>query len=477
MLTAISIYNRLKAMAVIKMTLQNRITTLIIISSVIFISVFTFIQLNNQLNDLTEDNSYRANLSNIIVKNNLESVLKQAPAQELPNYLQSSLNKLQEAGVIKDALIFDKEGKIIAATETKLNGESVRFKELDKWQDLEKLEQDDKWLIPEFDKVNRRLDIYLSLKIEKDQPIAYLAKVSFSLGNIQEAFSGVYKPVILSAIFIILANILFGYLLSKEVIGPIKVLNQVTKIIADGDLSVRTNIHTQDELEELGLTFNYMTEELIKMKERAENANPLTKLPGNIVIHEQVDKRINENLKFVVIYCDLDNFKAFNDKYGIAKGDVAIKLTADIFREAANNKGNSQDFVGHEGGDDFILLTTPEKAQDVADYITKEFDKQVRSLYSQEDLTQGFIIAHARDGTVKQFPIMTISLAGVTNVHRTITSYGEVTNIAAEVKKKAKAIEGSVFVMDKRHDPPSQGPEARNNPPSANPSITPTNPA
>ena len=305
----------------------------------------------------------------------------------------------------------------------------------------------------------------------------YLAKVSFSLGNIQEAFSGVYKPVILSAIFIILANILFGYLLSKEVIGPIKVLNQVTKIIADGDLSVRTNIHTQDELEELGLTFNYMTEELIKMKERAENANPLTKLPGNIVIHEQVDKRINENLKFVVIYCDLDNFKAFNDKYGIAKGDVAIKLTADIFREAANNKGNSQDFVGHEGGDDFILLTTPEKAQDVADYITKEFDKQVRSLYSQEDLTKGFIIAHARDGTVKQFPIMTISLAGVTNVHRTITSYGEVTNIAAEVKKKAKAIEGSVFVMDKRHDPPSQGPEARNNPPSANPSITPTNPA
>lgn len=145
-------------------------------------------------------------------------------------------------------------------------------------------------------------------------------------------------------------------------------------------------IRTHDELEELGSTFNYMTEELIKMKKRAENANPLTKLPGNIVIHEEVEKRIRENKKFMVVYCDLDNFKAFNDKYGIAKGDQAIKLTADIFKEATKTKGDPDDFVGREGGDDFILLTTPEKAQEVADYIIKEFDKRVRNLYSQEDL-------------------------------------------------------------------------------------------
>ena len=154
----------------------------------------------------------------------------------------------------------------------------------------------------------------------------------------------------------------------------------------------------------------------------------------------------------MVIYCDLDNFKAFNDKYGIAKGDDAIKLTAEVFKEASKAKGNPGDFIGHEGGDDFILLTTPEKAQAVADHITSEFDKRVRSLYSEEDLKQGFIIARARDGAIKQFPIMTISLAGVTNAHRDITSYGEVTNIAAEVKKKAKAIEGSVFVIDIRKD-------------------------
>ncbi|MCX5706666.1 MAG: GGDEF domain-containing protein, partial [Candidatus Omnitrophica bacterium] len=189
---------------------------------------------------------------------------------------------------------------------------------------------------------------------------------------------------------------------------------------------------------------------LIKMKERAENANPLTKLPGNIMIHEDIDRRIASNKKFVVIYCDLDNFKAFNDKYGIGQGDVAIKITANIFKEAAKTKGNPDDFVGHEGGDDFIIMTTPEKSQEIANYITGEFDKQVRSLYIPEDLAQGCIIAHARDGSVKKFPIMTISLAGVTNETRQISSYAEVTNIAAEVKKKAKAIEGSVFVLDKR---------------------------
>lgn len=439
-------------MAAIKLTLQNRITTLMIISSVLFISVFTFIQLNNQLNNINRYNSYQANLSSVIVKNNLENILRQAISANLDaaNYIQTNLNALKESDIIKEAAVFDKEGKIIASTQAQAIGENVRYKEIEKFQNLEYLASVNKWFIPEIDKARQRLDLYVALKPGPQEPIAYISKISFSLGNIQEALLQVFKPVMLATLIIILLNILFGYFLSKTVIGPIKILNQMTKIIAAGDLSVRTDIRTQDELQELGATFNYMTEELIKMKERAENANPLTKLPGNIVIHEEIDKRIKENRKFVVIYCDLDNFKTFNDKYGIAKGDEAIKLTAGVFKEASKTQGNPDDFVGHEGGDDFILLTTPEKTQGIADYITKEFDQRVRSLYNEEDLKQGFIIAHARDGAIKQFPIMTISLAGVTNAHRPITSYGEVTNIAAEVKKKAKAIEGSVFVMDKR---------------------------
>jgi diguanylate cyclase (GGDEF)-like protein len=361
-------------------------------------------------------------------------------------------------------VIFNKDGKIAASTEKQLINGDVSYKDLNKLQDLEYISQDNKWFIPVIDNLRHRLDIYLAFKDGQQEPIAYIAKLTFSLGNIQEAFFLVYKPVIITTVIVILLNILFGYLLSKTVIGPIRVLNEVTKIISAGNLSVRTAIHSNDELQELGETFNYMTEELIKMKERAEDANPLTKLPGNIVIREEIETRIVQDLKFVVIYCDLDNFKAFNDKYGIAKGDEAIKLTADIFKEAVKTQGNPGDFMGHEGGDDFILLTTPDKAQGIANFIIQEFDKQIRKLYSQEDLNQNCIIAHSRDGLIKKFPIMTISLSGVGNEHRSITSYGQVTNIAAEVKKKAKSIESSVFVMDQRRDSLASGQEKRESP-------------
>jgi diguanylate cyclase (GGDEF)-like protein len=421
-----------------------------IVSSILFFSAFTFIQLNNQVNMITRFNSYKANLSIIIVKNNLETMLKKAADADPKPYLQANLGALKGSEIFEDALIFDKEGQIIAATNKEMIGSSISYKELSKWQDLEYLLTQDKWFAPEVDKLKQRLNMFLAIKSPSDAQLIYVAKVTFSLGNIQQALADVYNPVIGSAIIILLLNLLLGYLLSKTVIGPIRILNNVTKIIASGDLSIRTNIHTNDELQELGETFNFMTVELIKMKERAENANPLTKLPGNIVIHEQVEQRIQSNQKFVVIYCDLDNFKAFNDKYGIAKGDEAIKITADVFKEAVKAAGSALDFIGHEGGDDFILLTTPAKADAVAEYIIKEFASRIRSLYSQEDLQAGFIIAHARDGSINKFPIMTISLAGVSNEFKPITSYAEVTNIAADLKKKAKATGGSVFVIDKR---------------------------
>jgi diguanylate cyclase (GGDEF)-like protein len=430
------------------LTLQNRITTLMILSSVIFISVFTFIQINNQANAVNRYNIYKAGMSSNLVNLNLEAIIRQAQPADLAKLVQAAIKEFKDTNTIEEATVFTPDGNIIASTDHNLLGTSVGFKDLGRVQVLSA----EKWLAPDIDRTRQAIIMYLALQVDPGAtaPLSYGVKLIFPLGNIQEALTAVYKPVVNTAIIIILANLLLALAISKTVIGPIKVLNQVTKIIAAGDLNVRTKINTGDELQELGETFNNMTEELIKMKARAENANPLTKLPGNIVIHEQIEDRIKNNKKFVVIYCDLDNFKSFNDKYGIAKGDEAIILAAEVFKEAAKNKGGSQDFIGHEGGDDFIMITTPDKTQGVADYITQEFDKRIRSLYSQEDLNQGFIIAHGRDNTVKQFPIMTISLAGVSNESRPVSSYAEVTNIAAEVKKKAKAIGKSVFVLDKR---------------------------
>jgi diguanylate cyclase (GGDEF)-like protein len=433
-----------------RLSLQNRFTTLTVIFSLFIASSFTLIQLNTQLENINRYNSYQANLASIIVKNKLESILKLEAPGTAEKSIQISLNNLKEADIIKEGLVFDMEGKIVVASETYLAGQNVRFKDLAKWRNLEALSVKNNWFLPEVDILNRGLNIFIAIKPDTQQPMAYVAKVFFSLGNIQEAFVLIYKQVLLALVIIILINILYGYLLSKAVVGPITILNNVTKIIASGNLAVRTDIRTNDELQELGETFNYMAAELIKQKERAENANPLTKLPGNIVIRQEAEKRIAQDSKFVVIYADLDHFKSFNDKYGIAKGDEAIMLTADVFKDAVHHEGNQDDFVGHEGGDDFILLTTPEKAQKIANYIIAEFGRRIRELYTQEDLQQGHIISTARDGTIQQFPIMTISLSGVTNAHRTINNYAQITNIAAEVKKKVKSIGGSVLVIDKR---------------------------
>lgn len=433
-----------------RLTLQSRFASLTIIFSVFIIGSFTLIQLNTQLENINRYNSYQANLGSIIVKDSLESILKLETPEAARRSIQIKLNNLKEAEIIKEALIFDKDGKIQVATETYLAGQEVGAKDLSRWYNLENLSSTNRWSLPEIDILARNLNVYIAIKPDDKQPLAYVAKVFFSLGNIQEAFLLIYKQVFLTLIVIILINILYAYLLSKAVVGPVKILNNVTKIIASGNLAVRTDIQTNDELQELGETFNYMTGELAKLRERAENASPLTKLPGNIATREEIEKRIAQEAKFVVIYADLDDFKAFNDKYGLAQGDEAIKLTADILRESIQIEGNQDDFIGHEGGDDFIIITTPPKTQHISDYIIAEFGRRIRALYDQQDLKQGYIFSQARDGSIRQFPIMTISLSGVSNAERNIASYAQVTNIAAEVKKKAKSIGGSVLVVDKR---------------------------
>lgn len=434
-------------MAKTELTLQNRIATLVIFLSFIFISTFTFIQINNQIANINRYNTDRTHLATMWVKIDLENIVKQVDPRQTAAYLQADIEKMQEAQIVNSITVFDAEGRIVASTDIKSVGTNIPINDTSKIPQLKTVFQENRWFVYSLDKLHKQLYIYIALGIDK-QNISYIAKLSLPLDNITGAFLQVYKPVIFVSIIVILVNILFAYLFSKTVIGPIKVLNETTKIIAAGDLSVRTNISTGDELQELGVTFNDMTEELIKMKARAENANPLTKLPGNIVIREEIEKRIKENSRFTVIYIDLDNFKAFNDRYGIAKGDEAIKLTAEIFKETIS--AGLAEFVGHEGGDDFVLLTRPEKTRDLSERIIGEFDQRIRSLYTQEDIARGFITAQARDGSTKQFPIMTISLAGVSNTRRAISSYPEVTNIMAEVKKKAKSMEGSKFVQDER---------------------------
>ena len=186
--------------------------------------------------------------------------------------------------------------------------------------------------------------------------------------------------------------------------------------------------------------------------DRNRDANPLTGLDGNLEIQREITSRIARGLSIGIIYVDLDNFKAYNDVYGFANGDRIIILSADILRDQTALWGNGNDFIGHIGGDDFIIVTTTEKAVMICEEIIAEFDEKVLNFYNEEDRVRGFITTKNRKGEVDTFPLMSISLAIVTNERRELKNTIEIGDIAAEVKKKLKTMAGSNYFLDRRTD-------------------------
>ena len=188
----------------------------------------------------------------------------------------------------------------------------------------------------------------------------------------------------------------------------------------------------------------------IRRVEVDSSLSPLTRLPGNLAIEGELRRRIGDAEPFTVLYLDLDNFKAFNDVYGFTHGDEAIQVVARVTLDVVHRRGTPDDFVGHIGGDDFILATAPDRAEEVAREIIAEFDLAIRALYSAKDLRAGYIETRDRRGTLNRSPIMSLSIAIVANDLGQITNYAQIGERAAELKRYAKSLTGSVFVKDKR---------------------------
>jgi len=199
-----------------------------------------------------------------------------------------------------------------------------------------------------------------------------------------------------------------------------------------------------------------ITELLVRVKnvlqwsQLQRQANPLTGLPGNISIEKEVERRLGANTRFVFMYADIDNFKAFNDYYGYRKGDDAIRLTAEIMIESVKLYGNVDDFVGHIGGDDFVIISTPVRADAVASNVVKVFDERVVSLFTREDLERGYVEVVNRKGTFDRFPLLTLTIAMVTSGKGGVDHIARISDIASELKRYGKTLEGSVVVKERR---------------------------
>jgi len=433
-----------------------------VLFALVIIASFTAIQVYNQLQNATDQNLYRSKLSSVIIHQNLQLTLDQAinegkSKKELIQNFQQAINKLTESEASSEIYIADRSGKIIA--EASSAGQApppLSLLDFERIQNIFDLDAIDSWSYPFINQGARTVETLILLTA--DRQVAYVLKTAYDLGNLKEALKAVYVPVIITAVLIIFLSITHTLALSRKIVKPILTLNEASKKVAAGDLKLQVRIRTNDEIEELSLTFNDMTQELSRMKDIAENANPLTKLPGNYLIREEIEKRIQSKKTFVVVHLDLDNFKVFNDTYGIGAGDIAIKMTAELLKVAVEKYGGADDFLGHEGGDDFVLLSTVKTVKPISEHFILEFDKKSKELYSKEDRAKGYVMGKERRAEgmggedkgekLAKFPLMSISLSALSDEEKPFDSYGEITNRISSVKNKSKRQKGSSFVLD-----------------------------
>ena len=176
---------------------------------------------------------------------------------------------------------------------------------------------------------------------------------------------------------------------------------------------------------------------------RATDANPLTALPGNMVIESRILGLLGEEEPYAIMYLDLDNFKAYNDAYGFNSGDRMIKALAESMKKSCAE----DDFLGHIGGDDFVVITRHADAEALGRSIIKVFQTYLQGLYNRTDWERGYIISKNRSGLTEQFPIASVSVAIVTNRKEKVSRIEDLSEKIVSAKKAAKQQKGDSVII------------------------------
>jgi diguanylate cyclase (GGDEF)-like protein len=189
---------------------------------------------------------------------------------------------------------------------------------------------------------------------------------------------------------------------------------------------------------------------VLRRTKTARDTSPLTGLPGNFSIGAEIEQRIAKGEPFALVYCDLDNFKAFNDHYGFMRGDQVIQFSADVLRQSLADVGDHEGFVGHIGGDDFVAITEADSAEGFCKSVIDRFDDGILDYYDTADALKGYIEVTDRRGERYAFPVVAMSMGVVTNRSRPIGTQWEASAVAVEMKEFAKKQPGSAYRIDRR---------------------------
>ena len=192
---------------------------------------------------------------------------------------------------------------------------------------------------------------------------------------------------------------------------------------------------------------------LMTRTQRDVAVNPSTWLPGTTEIEREIRRRMENGELFAVCYADLDHFKEFNDRYSYNDGDRVIYILSRILHDVVKGMRGSRGFVGHIGGDDFIFIIPFDAISEVCSEVLEVFDTIIPYQYNEQDRRAGYYFGKDRRGQLHRVPLMTLSIGIVTNQHRRFAHPAQVSELATEMKSYAKTQPGSVFVVDRRHDP------------------------
>jgi diguanylate cyclase (GGDEF)-like protein len=179
--------------------------------------------------------------------------------------------------------------------------------------------------------------------------------------------------------------------------------------------------------------------------------NPLSGLPGNLSIAHEIDARLADKSEAACLYVDVDHFKDFNDRHGFARGDRLIAHVAELLGQAVGESSDDT-FIGHVGGDDFVVLAPRDQAEQLAREIITRFDATIPSLYDPEDRARGWVEAPDRRGRTRRVPFVTVSIGVVPLQPERFAGATEVARAAAEMKEVAKRRTGSGYAIDRRRE-------------------------
>ena len=243
-------------------------------------------------------------------------------------------------------------------------------------------------------------------------------------------------------------GITLALMITRNISKPLKQLQKATRLIAEGNLDHKIEARRDDEIGALADSFSHMTQRLKVLEALNLDASPLTGLPGNLAIENRIEQSLAKGKHFSLCQVDLDNFKPFADQYGYAWGSEVIKEVAGLLQGYIAEMKLAEMFLGHIGGDDFVLIGDPGQVEGICKKLVVDFAGRILRYYRPEDAQKGYFIGRNRQGTVQKFPLITITAAIVTDDGSRFKNPLEMARRVAELKEYAKRMPGSNYVTE-----------------------------